>query len=109
MPPDGAETLARATGLLSLSPIVDGSTQWVIDPVVTWVELTHAADDEDETPGEPANRRCQFVATRRPQFEAKPCQLPTAAALLNRVGRILKTRLSRQMFDRKLDINWKPK
>ena len=35
---------------LSCTRIEDGRTQWVIDPVVTWVGLTHAADDE--TPGE---------------------------------------------------------
>ena len=37
---------------LSNTDIGDGSTQWVIDPVVTWVELTHAAEEEAGTPGE---------------------------------------------------------
>ena len=37
---------------LSCTDIGDRSTQWVIDPVVTWVELTHAAEEEAGTPGE---------------------------------------------------------
>ena len=84
------DSTVKCFAALSCTEIVDGSTQWVIDPVVTWVELTHAADDETPGEGELANRRCQFVANRRPQFEAKPCQLATAAEVLSGVHKILK-------------------